>query len=133
MTANQYDRLYAIHEAIWIRDNAHLVSKGVLIEKIQNLARYNLFSNRQISKISGGVLSPPAISNIVKKENKTGGRFAPESLNDLALVLFSTERGQPDYTAVRRALDSGTSQNMITRLTGLRQPAISRKFGRSNG
>lgn len=129
----QQHRLYAIHEAIWIRDNARKISKELLIEKAQDLAEYGLFSNRQISKISDGVLSHVTVSTYIPKENKTGGRFSPQSLEDIALVLFSKERNRVDYNAVKRAMDAGTSPGMIARLTGVSQSSISKKFGEGNG
>jgi hypothetical protein len=129
----QSDRLFAIHEAIWIRDNAELIRKEALIEKAKDLANYDLFSNRQISKISGGVLSHVAVSANIPKANKKGGRFSPQSLEDIATVLFSVSNGGPvDFDAVRRAMKSGTSQGMISRLTGLSQSRISREAGFKN-
>jgi hypothetical protein len=127
--AEKHDRLFAIHEAIWIRDNANKVGKEVLIEKAQDLSKYGLFSNRQISKISGGRISHVKLRGYISKSSKTGGRFSPDSLEDLALVLFSKERENVDFVAVKRVLDSGTSQGMISRLTGVSQSSISRKFG----
>jgi len=129
----QHNRLFAIHEAIWIRDNSKKVSKEVLIEKAQNVAEYNLFSNRQISKISGGVLSHVTVSAYIAKEDKKGGRFSPQSLEDIALVLFSKERNQVDYNAIERAMKMGTSPGMISRLTGVSQSSISKKLGGNNG
>lgn len=129
----QQHRLFAIHEAIWIRDNAKKISRELLIEKAQDLAEYGLFSNRQISKISGGVLNHVTLSAYIPKENKTGGRFSPQSLEDIAQVLFSKERNRIDYASVKRAMDLGTSQGMIARLTGVSQSSISKKFGEDNG
>lgn len=128
----QQHRLFAIHEAIWIRDNAKKVSKEVLIEKAQDLAEYGLFSNRQISKISGGVLSNVTVNTYIPKENKTGGRFSPQSLEDIATILFSKEKGRIDYVTVKKVLDAGTSQGMIAKLTGVSQSSISKKFGEGN-
>lgn len=129
----QSDRLFAIHEAIWLRDNADKIHKEVLIEKAKDLAKYDLFSNRQISKISGGVLSHVAISAKIPKVNKKGGRFSPQSLEDIALVLFSVSDSRNiDFDAVRRAMKLGTSQGMISRLTGLSQSRISREAGFKN-
>lgn len=129
----QQHRLFAIHEAIWIRDNAKKISKEVLIEKAQDLAEYGLFSNRQISKISGGILSNATVGTYITKETKTGGRFSPQSLDDMATVLFSKERGRIDYDAIQRILDGGTSQGMVARLTGVSQSSISKRFGKDNG
>ena len=125
----QMHRLQAINQAIWIRDNYKRLSKDSLIEKIQELAEFRIFSGRQISKICGGSLSHVVISSIVSKTDKSGGRFDPVSLEDIREALFSKERGRTDYKSVKNALDAGTSQNMVARLTGINQSAISRKFG----
>jgi hypothetical protein len=125
------ERLYAINEAIWIRDNAQRISVPALVEKLQDLAEYKLYSSRQMANICGGVLKHNTISGYLSKSDKSGGRFNPASLEDLREALFSKERGRIDYVSVKNALDSGTSQGMVSKLTGINQSMISRKF--SNG
>lgn len=127
------DRLYAINEAIWIRDNAQTVSRSVLIEKLQNLAEYDMYSNRQMAKICGNVIRHNVIAGYVNKSDKTGGRFNPASLEDLREALFSKERGKVDYVSVKNALASGTSQGMVSKLTGIDQSVISRKVANVGG
>jgi hypothetical protein len=122
------DRLYAINEAIWIRDNAQAISRPVLIEKLQNLAEYDMYSNRQMAKICGNVIRHNVIAGYVNKTNKTGGRLNPASLEDLREALFSKERGRTDYSIVKKALASGTSQGMVSKLTGINQSVISRRI-----
>lgn len=122
------ERLYAINEAIWIRDNAQVISVPVLIEKLQNLAEYKLYSSRQMANICGGVLKHNTISGYVGKSDKSGGRFNPASLEDIREALFSKERGRIDYVSVKNALDFGTSQGMVSKLTGINQSMISRRF-----
>lgn len=129
---NQYQRLIALNQAIWIRDNAQKTSKADLVSEAQELSYYGLFSNRQISKISGGALSPSVLNASLSKNNKTGGRLSPENLEDILLILFSKERGAVDHKLIKKVLDNGTSQGMISRLTGISQSSISRKSGEKN-
>jgi transposase len=122
-------RLYAINEAIWLRDHAQKISVDLLALRIQEIAEYGVFSNRQIANISGNIISHTTISRLVKKDDKSGGRLNPKSLEDIALALFSKARKRIDYSAIERALESGTSQGMIAKLTGISQSTISKKFG----
>ena len=122
-------KLYAINEAIWLRDNAQKISLDLLALRIQEIAEYDVFSNRQISVIVGGILSHATIGKLVKKEDKSGGRLNPKSLEDISLALFSKARGRIDYSAIERALEAGTSQGMISKLSGISQSTISKKFG----
>ena len=125
----QTNRLQAINEAIWIRDNAHKISKELLIERFQELSEYTLFSNRQMAKISGDKISHNVLGGYIQKSDKSGGNFNPTSLEDVREALFSKERKRINYNAILRALEAGTSQGMISKLTGISQSSISRKFG----
>jgi len=124
----QLNKLYAINEAIWIRDRASTMSKEMLIEKLQELAEYDVFSNRQLSAICNGIIKHNSIGLYVRKADKSGGRFSPASLEDIREALFSKERGRVDYKSVEKAIAAGTSQGMISKLTGINQSAISRRF-----
>jgi hypothetical protein len=124
----QLNKLYAINEAIWIRDRASTMSKEMLIEKLQELAEYDVFSNRQLSAICNGIIKHNSIGLYVKKADKSGGRFSPASLEDIREALFSKERGRVDYKSVEKAIFAGTSQGMVSKLTGINQSSISRRF-----
>ena len=124
----QLKRLYAINEAIWIRDHATTMSRDMLIEKLQDLAEYDVFSNRQLSLISLGILKHNSIGAYIRKTDKSGGKFSPWSLEYIREALFSRERGNVDYDSIEKALKAGTSQGMISKLTGINQSAISRRF-----
>jgi hypothetical protein len=124
----QIDRLQAINEAIWLRDNCERISKELLIERLQDLSVYGLFSSRQLARICGNLISHSTISNYIQKKTRGGGKIAPESLEDLREALFSKERGAISYPHVKNALEAGTSQNMVSRTTGINQSSISRKL-----
>jgi hypothetical protein len=125
----QIHRLQAINEAIWIRDNATKISRDLLIERLQELSEYSLFSNRQMAKICGNQISHNVLGVYVQKSDKSGGKLNPTSLEDIREALFSKERKRINYNAILRALESGTSQGMVSKLTGISQSTISRKFG----
>lgn len=125
----QTNRLQAINEAIWIRDNANKISRDLLIERLQELSEYSLFSNRQMSKICGNKISHNVLGGYIQKSDKSGGNFNPTSLEDIREALFSKERKRINYNAILRALEAGTSQGVISKLTGISQSTISRKFG----
>ena len=126
---NQMQRLQAINVAIWIRDNADTLHREELMIKIRELSAYRLFSDRQIARLVKNKISHSVISRNTRKSDRTGGLVPPEALEDILTVLLSKDRGEIDYEALQRALAAGTSQNMLSKLTGVSQPLISRRFG----
>lgn len=129
---NQMQRLEVLSTAIWLRDNAEKLSKQEMLSKLVDLSEYGILSNRQMAKIVSNKVSHTTISHKTQKSAKTGGTLAPESLEDLRDVLFSKERKAIDYEAVARAVRKGTSQNMITKLTGVSQSSISRRMNHAS-
>lgn len=121
--------LQAINEAIWVRDNAKQIDRSLLIERLQDLAEYEVFSNRQMQAICGNTISYTTIGNYTRKTSKNGGRLAPESLEDIREILFEKHNGRINYKAIERVLQTGTSQGMISKLTGVAQSTISKHFG----
>lgn len=121
--------LQAINEAIWIRDNAKKIERSLLIERLQDLAEYEIFSNRQLQAICGNVISYTTIGGYTRKSTKNGGRLAVESLEDIREILFEKHNDRINYKAIERVLQTGTSQGMISRLTGVAQSTISKHFG----
>jgi hypothetical protein len=121
-------RLQAINEAIWIRDNCERISRDLLIDRLQEISEYGLFSNRQLARICNNKVSHALIGQYTKKNTNAGGKIAPESLEDLREALFSKERRSISYPHVQSALEAGTSQGMVARITGINQSSISRKF-----
>jgi hypothetical protein len=126
---NATHQLQAINLAIWIRDNSKKIEREVLVYNIQDLAEYDIFSNRQIQAICRNELSYTTIGGYTQKKSKNGGNLNPESLEDLRDILFSKHNDQINYKAIERALKAGTSQGMISKLTGVAQSTISKHFG----
>lgn len=125
---NDEKRLEAINTAIWIRENAGSFSEDQVAQKVVELSKYGLFSNRQIAKIFGDNINHSKVRSYTKKTDKTGGSFDPGSLETIRQILFTKSMGRFDHEAVTKALEMGTSQNMIMRLSGVSQSVISRRL-----
>lgn len=125
---NDEKRLEAINTAIWIRENVEGFSADEAENAITELSKYGLFSNRQIAKIFGNYVSHSKVREYTQKTDKTGGSFEPNSLETIRQILFTKSAGKFDQEAVVKALEMGTSQNMIMRLSGVSQSVISRRL-----
>jgi len=123
-------RLQAINKAIALRDQAPFLTRDELYSAVTDLGKSNLFSKRQIAQLAGHAISSSTISVLVSKSAKTGGRVSPLSLEFVRDVLIAKMRGVLDYEKISKILLSGTSQNMVARLTGIPQGTISRKIAR---
>lgn len=116
--------------AIWVRDNVHSMDSEELNKQIMLLADYDMLSSRQISAIVNNKVSHSSISKMIGKNSKTGGNLNVGTLEILRNVLYSRSSGETDYRLISEAIKEGTSQGMISKLTGVSQSSISR---RSNG
>jgi hypothetical protein len=129
---NQMKRLEIISVAIWLRDHAKTASNQELLDKCQHLSSFGIFSNRNLTRLISGRLSHATIGRHTHKTTRNGGSIAPDSLEDIRDALFSKEGKVVDYEAVVRALKKGTSQNMVTKLTGISQSSISRRINNAS-
>lgn len=118
----------ALNQAIWLRDNVEKLGRDAMEVAIKDLASHRLFSSRQISAIVNGTLDHGSIAKLIKKEDKTGGNLNVGTLEILRNVLYSRANNQTDYKLISKALEEGTSQGMIARLTGVSQSSISRRL-----
>lgn len=118
----------ALNNAIWIRDNAHEVDRDTLIQAVRELAGYRVFSSRQLSAITNGVLSHTTISRLIDKKDRTGGNLNVGTLELLRSILYNRADGKTDYKLINKAVGSGTSQGMVSKLTGISQSSISKKI-----
>jgi DNA-binding transcriptional ArsR family regulator len=87
-----------------------------------------VFSSRQISAIISNRVSHTTVSSIIGKKDKTGGNLNVASLEVLRNILYSRSSGETNYGLIAKALEEGTSQGMISKLTGVSQSSISRRF-----
>jgi len=113
--------------AIWVRDNVHSMDSDELHKQIKILADYDMLSSRQISAIVNNKVSHSSISKMIGKNTKTGGNLNVGTLEILRNVLYSRSNGETDYQLISEALQGGTSQGMISKLTGVSQSSISRR------
>jgi len=122
----------ALNEAIWIRDNVENVSKETLMDAVRNLGKYRVFSSRQLSAITNGTISHTTISRLIGKTNRTGGNLNVGTLDILRNILYSRADGRTDYKLIHDAVDMGTSQGMVSKITGVSQSAISKNIREIN-
>lgn len=120
--------LVLIALSIQIRDNAHTLSDAQLLTLIKDVAEFGVLSNRQISKLCDYRLKPATINKIAPKPNKTGGAINAKDLEKLRQIIFSKSSTTPDFNLIKEVVRNGTSQGMVSRITGVSQSTISRKI-----
>lgn len=118
----------ALNEAIWLRDNCESLTHEDLLVYIESLGNYGLFSSRQISAIVNGIVNHAVISKITGKKNRTGGRLNVGTLEILRTILYNRADATTDYSLIAEAVGKGTSQGMVSKLTGVNQGTISKKM-----
>jgi hypothetical protein len=123
----------ALNEAIWLRDNIHLLSRADIDEGVKRLGSFEVFSNRQIQAITAGRVSHQAVARITGKSDRSGGSLNPGSLELLRSVLYRRAESESDFDLISQAVQLGTSQHMISKLTGVSQSTISKKLKEDNG
>lgn len=128
-----FETAEALNYAIWLRNNCDSMDKDKLREAVVEIGKYGLFSSRQIHAIVNGNISRSSISAITGKNDKTGGSLNPGTLDLLRTVLMNRATTKTDEKLIRDAVGSGTSQNMISKLTGIPQSTISAIMRRGNG
>lgn len=117
----------ALNFAIWLRDNCDKLDIEELNKQIKLISDYEMFSSRQISAIVNSRVNHGTISKMIGKTNKTGGKLNVGTLEILRNVLYSRANGKTDYSLIGEAIKEGTSQGMISKLTGVSQSSISRR------
>lgn len=125
--------LRAINEAIWLRDHADSIDRAKLFEVIEDIGEYGLFSARQISSLSGSAASHQMVARLCKKTDKTGGRLSPATLEGIKQCFHDRINKTVDYKLVKEIIDAGTSQGMLSKMTGINQGQISKELTKLNG
>jgi hypothetical protein len=123
---NNQDRHTLLSQAIWLRDNARSLNKGEVFHYITELDVYGELSIRQLSSIASNKISASTLKRYLVQKPRIGGRLNPASLNDFLMCLTDYEKNLVDYRVIKRMMNSGNSQNIIARLTGINQSSISR-------
>jgi hypothetical protein len=94
------------------------------------LGQAGMFSNRHIAAITG--LSVDLVCDIVKKSDKTGGRFNPESLPLIFDLWLEYVDGGTNPQLISTIVNSGTSVGFLARLTDIPATSLSRWLKRYN-
>lgn len=119
-------RLKLINRAIWIRDNHRNLSDARLFDLLEELDAEKFFSARQLSELVAKRMSHQKIAKHLGKKVRTGGKLNPNSLEDIKTCFTDKKNKQVNFLLVRSILRSGTSQNVLSKLSGINQSLISK-------
>ena len=110
--------------AYWASHRAQLTPQQRL-DAVMELAEWNVFSNRQLAKITG--MDHHKISAFTGfHERTTGGRFDIAALPLVVEVMQLKARGELDAGLIRRTLEAGVSTNWLARHTGYAESSLRR-------
>lgn len=118
----------ALNKAIWLRESVEKLNRDELLTHIADIARYEVFSSRQLSALVDGRIHHSTISKMINKKDRTGGNLNVGTLDILRNVLYSRANNSTDYALIAEAVGMGTSQGMVSKLTGVNQGTISKKL-----
>lgn len=120
-------RTELVDAMIVARDESKGATRAVKLGWAIKLGEYGVLSKRQIAL----VVDIPAfyVLDVVDKEDYSGGRFAPESLELIreAIDLLETDEKEAMHK-MWAAHKMGTSVTMLSRLTGLTLNTIKGRF-----
>ncbi len=122
----------ALNEAIWLRDNVAELDKEELLSYLRHLGSLGVFSSRQLSAIVNGAMSHTAVNRLIGKNDKTGGNLNIGTLDILRSILLSRADDRTDWKLIHEAVGLGTSQGIVSKLTGINQSTISKKVRQMN-
>lgn len=131
--AREMEVAAALNKAIWLRESVEGFDREQIIKHIKDIATHGVFSSRQLSAIVNGAIHHSTISKMIQKKTKTGGNLNVGTLDILRTILYSRANETTDYSLIAKAVGMGTSQGMVSKLTGVSQGTISKKLGKLNG
>jgi len=119
--------LQALREGLALYRGSANMNRQQRYDAVVSLAEWKLFSVQHLAQLSG--LSKPTIYSWIPKENwGLGGSFNPLSLDTLIQIRENANNSLPvSDMLIGIALDSGNSQLVVSRFTGLSQSTISRR------
>lgn len=118
--------LQALNSAIWLARNAEHISKTETLTVIEQIGQYKVFSARQLSAMTKGRISHQSAAKVCNKTDRSGGSLSIESLEDIKECFHAHINGSVNYQIVSRIIKAGTSQRMLSKLTGISQTSISK-------
>lgn len=116
----------ALEQALYYFERRDNLDRDQKIEAAIALGEWGLFSARQIALALD--MSHPEVAKLVKKSDRTGGRFRPEALRPLLKLARLTARGEVDVALVKLVLDAGVSKYFASKFTGLSPSTIERRY-----
>lgn len=125
---NKHDIVIAISKSIQLYKEAEQMERTEILALAKEISALNVFSNRQIEKMAHNRISHLAIGKVTNKTNKAGGKLNPATLEMLRDLLFKFNEGRIDWDTVETVALMGTSQSMISRLTGISKTQINRRI-----
>ena len=126
--AREMEVAAALNKAIWLRESVDGFDREQIIKHIKDIATHDVFSSRQLSAIVNGEIHHSTISRMIQKKTKTGGNLNVGTLDILRTVLYSRANETTDYSLIAKAVGMGTSQGMVSKLTGVNQGTISKRL-----
>jgi hypothetical protein len=126
--AREMEVAAALNKAIWLRESVDEFNREQIIKHIKDIATHDVFSSRQLSAIVNGAIHHSTISKMIQKKTKTGGNLNVGTLDILRTVLYSRANETTDYSLIAKAVGMGTSQGMVSKLTGVNQGTISKRL-----
>lgn len=126
--AREMEVAAALNKAIWLRESVEKFDREQIVKHIKDIATHDVFSSRQLSAIVNGTIHHSTISRMIQKKTKTGGNLNVGTLDILRTVLYSRANESTDYSLIAKAVGMGTSQGMVSKLTGVNQGTISKRL-----
>lgn len=128
---NKHEVIMAIGLAIHLRESHKGSSMASVEETVKKLSDFGIFSNRQLANIAKGSISHSHIAKLTNKTAKNGGRLNPADLESVRDLMLQADAGRIDWELVKLTVRRGTSQNLLSKLTGISKSQINRKIAES--
>jgi hypothetical protein len=128
---NKHEVIMAIGLAIHLRESHRVSSMASVEETVKKLSDFGIFSNRQLANIAKGSISHSHIAKLTNKTAKSGGRLNPADLESVRDLMLQADAGRIDWELVKLTVRRGTSQNLLSKLTGISKSQINRKIAES--
>jgi hypothetical protein len=125
---NKHDVVIAIAKSIQLYKNADTMEKAEILELAKEISELGIFSNRQIEKMAHNKITHLAIGKVTGKTSKSGGKLNPATLEMIRDLIFQFNSGKIDWNMVDQVVLLGTSQSLVSKLTGISKTQINRRF-----
>lgn len=122
------ERLVLIAKSIEIRDSVESMTQDSIYKAVQELGEFEFWSYRQLAAICRNQISHSKVAHLVSKTDKKGGKFNPSTLEACRDLVFQKSIHKIDWDKIKEVESSGTSGDMIARITGIPRSSIYRKL-----